>query len=306
MSEIEILFVDAFTDRPLAGNLAGVVPDAAGLGDETCRRIAAEVGASETAFVLPTESEGADFRVRFFTPTQEVDLCGHATIGTFWALAEEGRIALADGSNRVVQETSVGNLPVWVEARGGQPVRVLMGQRPPRFEAHEVSLDKMAALFGIGRKQLTEDAPVEIVSTGLRSLHIPVAGISCFPEMKVLQRGLIELSNALDVTTIQVFTLETNRPEAQVHCRVFAPSVGVVEDPVTGTAAGALGAYLVRHGLLPEGKDGVTTLIVEQGDEIGRPGLMDVRVERDDEEFVGVRVGGKAVVSLRGTLKVDP
>jgi len=304
MSEIDIWLVDAFTDEPLTGNAAGVVLDAEAIDESLYRPIAAEIGVSETAFVLPAEAEGADYRVRFFTPSQEVDLCGHATLAAFWTLAEEGRIPLEDGSNRIVQETAVGNLPVWIEAADGKPVEVTMGQKLPRFETPEVSLDKLAALFGIGRKNLSEDQPVEIVSTGLRSLHIPLAGLACFSEIKALSRGLLELSNTHEVSTIQVFAMEAASEEADAHCRVFAPAVGLAEDPVTGTAAGALGAYVVRHGLLPESKEGITVLTVEQGEEMGRPGIVRVEVERDDEEFVGVKAGGRAVVSLKGRLKV--
>jgi len=305
MSEIDLWLVDAFTDTPLTGNPAGVVLDAEGLDDASFGRISAEIGCSETAFVLPTENEGADFRLRFFSPTQEVDLCGHATLAAFWTLAEEGRVSLEDGENRLVQETAVGNLPVWIEMKDGKPVEVWLGQKLPRFETPELSLDKLAALFGIGRKNLSEDLPVEIVSTGLRSLHIPLAGLACFSEVKALSRSLMELSNTHEVATVQIFAMETANEQADVHCRVFAPAVGVAEDPVTGTAAGALGAYLVRHGVRPEKKDGITNFVVEQGEEMGRPGFVSVEIERDDGEFVGVRAGGRAVISLRGKLRVE-
>ena len=108
--------------------------------------------------------------------------------------------------------------------------------------------------FVSGRKHFSDSLPVEIVSTGLRSLHVPINSLACFPEIKVLRRGVVELSTALDVTTVQLFTLETNRDDAHAHCRVFGPAVGVDEDPVSGTAAGALGAYLVQHGQAPEEK----------------------------------------------------
>jgi len=304
MTGIDLWIVDAFTGTPLSGNAASVVLDADDLTEETCSRISAEIGNSESVFVSAAESEGAEFRLRFFTPTQEIDLCGHATIGAFWVLAEEGRIPLEDGLNRVVQETNLGDLPVWIEAKDGEPVRVLMGVKLPRFETPEVNLDKYAALFGTGRTQMNEDLPVEIVSTGLRSLHIPMVGLPSFPEVKTLRRGILDLSTSLDVSVIQIFAMESESPDAQAHCRVFAPAVGIEEDPVTGTAAAALGAYVVRHGLLPEGKDGITRLRVEQGAEIGRPGFVDVRVERDDQEFVGIRSGGRAVVSLKGKLQV--
>jgi trans-2,3-dihydro-3-hydroxyanthranilate isomerase len=304
MKKIDILLVDAFTDTPLVGNAATVLLDSEGLTPDICRKISAEVGVSESAFVSPAESEGADFRLRFYTPSQEIDLCGHATIAAFHAIASAGLLGLEDGPNRLVQETNLGDLPVFIEMADGKPERVMMGQKLPRFETPEISVDKLAALFGIGRKQMCDDRPVEIVSTGLRSLHVPVAGLSCFPDLKPLRRGLLELSSSLKVQTIQVFALEANDPNADAHCRVFAPAVGIEEDPGTGTAAGALGAYIVRHGLAPEGKDGITRLRVEQGEEIGRPGMIEVEVTRDGDEFVAVRIGGHAVISLRGKLRI--
>lgn len=305
MTELDLWLVDSFTDTPLTGNAASVILDGVGLTDEDCRRISAEIGVSESAFVFPGENEGADYRLRFFTSTTEVDLCGHATLAAFWVLATEGRLELKDGPNRFVQETTVGNLPVWIEAAGGVPERVSMGLKVPRFEAPEVNNDKLAAILGVGRKQMVEDLPVEIVNTGLRSLHIPLVGLSGFADLKPLRRSLMDLSTTLDVGTIQVFCLEAEQDDVQAHCRVFAPALGIEEDPVTGTAAGALGAYAVRHGILPEGKDGLTHMNIEQGIELGRPGIVSVEVERDDEEFVGVRVGGKAVISLKGKLRVS-
>lgn len=304
MKRVDLRLVDAFTDTPLMGNAASVVLHAEGIPEESLHRISREIGVSETAFVSPPETDGCDHKIRFFTPTQEVDLCGHATIAAYFALAEEGAIPLTEGRNRFVQETRVGSLPVWVESSGGKPVKVTMSQKLPRFETPEINLDKIAALFGLGRKQIKENLPVEIVSTGVRSLHIPVAGLSGFADLKVLRRGLFELSHTLDIVSIQLFTMETSSEQTQVHCRVFAPMVGIEEDPVTGTAAGALGAYIVRHGLLPESKEGLTSLTVEQGAEIDREGRVDVEIEREDEEWKSIRVGGTAVVTLKSKLKI--
>ena len=305
MNEIGVWIVDAFTDRPLTGNPAGVVLDSEGLDDQDCLRIASELAVSETAFVHPPTGEGADWCVRFFTPSREVDLCGHATVGAFWVLAKMGRLKLNEARVRTVQETKAGNLPVWILCEAGEPVSVMMGQRLPRFEVPELNPDKLAAMFGIGRKHIMEDLQPEVVNTGLRSLHIPLTGLASFKDLKPLRRGLLDLSASLGVETIQLFTLETEREAVTAHCRVFAPALGIEEDPVTGTAAGALGAYLVRHGLLPEGKDGITHLTVEQGAEVNRPGLVVVEIERDEGEFKGVRVGGRAVISLEGKLRLS-
>ncbi len=305
MTPIDVFIVDAFAETPLLGNPAGVVLDARGLSEATMRRIAFEVGFSDSAFVLPG-GEGADHHLRFFSPHREVELSGHCIVATYWLLATEGRIAVPDGASRFVARTSAGLFPVTVEATAGRVRRVMMEQSRPTFERPRLNVDKLAALLGVGRTMIADDLPVEIVSTGLRTLHVPLAGLNACAELKPLLRGLADLAARHDVRLVQVFAREARQPGVHVHCRVFAPTLGIDEDPVTGTSAGSLGAYLTRHRAAPPPEAGITFIVVEQGEEIGRPGTVEVEVEGEGDAIRCVRAGGRAVLALRGKLEIAP
>jgi PhzF family phenazine biosynthesis protein len=304
MRTAKIALVDAFTDIPMHGNPAGVVLDATGL-DETVRlRMAREIGASETVFVEELSDDPTRFRTRFYTPTAEVDLCGHATIAAFHHMAERGIVKLGKQSLKLTQDTRAGALGVELQPREGTTPMVVMDQNKPTFETPDVSLDKLAAMFGIGKAQVDDRHPIQIVSTGIRSLHIPLKAISHFPDLKPLRKKIVDLSRDLDLSTVQLFTMETESADAHAHARVFAPAVGVDEDPVTGTAGGALGAYLVHNRMMTP-TEGRLRLVIEQGAEIDRHGLISVEVVLDEAEITAIRAGGSAVTVYQGELRIE-
>ena len=289
------LLVDAFADEPLAGNAAGVVPNAAGLSDDQMQRIAAELGASETAFLLG--SDEADERLRYFTPATEVDLCGHATIAAYGALFEEGAIDAGDRTLR----TNVGDLDVTVDDDG----TVWMGQNPPsveRIEADELDADRLGDALGIDPAALRDvgaDLPVAVATTGLPWLVVPVNFLERLGEAAPDSAAVEAVCAAHDAVGIYAYTFDALDPESTLHGRAFAPAVGVQEDPVTGTASGAVGAYLQEVGAFDG--DFPDELRFEQGHFINRPGHVRVRVRVAGDE---VRVGGDAVTSLDGDLRV--
>lgn len=306
---LRVLQIDAFTREPFTGNPAGLVPEAAGLSDAAMQRVAREMNLSETAFLLPPAA-GGDFRLRYFTPTREVDLCGHATVAAFWFLAAEGRL-VDRGPFRL--ETRAGLLPVEV-----RPGAVMMGQAAPRFRDFEGNLAEVAASLGVPLDEIAA-APLApgIAYTGLWHLLVPVRTLAAVRGAAPDLPRLARLNEALGVLTTHVFSLgETVTPEAVLHARAFAPLVGVAEDPQTGTASGALGAWLVHRGVLPRPaaphrsarpgeppEGGVVRLVMEQGYEVGRPGRIEVEVAVGAAGTVeAVRVGGPAVVVLDGHL----
>ena len=241
----------------------------------------------------------------FRSPTSEVDLCGHATIAAYHHLAEIGEIAVGEEAVTVEQETRVGLLGVTLRPRDeGATPRVWMDMVAPTVETPEISLAKLAAMFGIGKAQIDERNPIQIVSTGIRSLHVPLKAISHFPDLKPLRGKVIDLCREHELATVQLFTLETEDAAAHAHARVFAPAVGVDEDPVTGTAAGALGAYLVLNKAVTPTEDSVR-LLVEQGGEIDRQGFVSVEIGLEDAEITTVRVGGSAVTVYQGEMRVE-
>ncbi|OYR50344.1 PhzF family phenazine biosynthesis protein [Halorubrum sp. Ea1] len=286
------LLVDAFTDEPLAGNVAGVLPDAAGLSDDRMGRVAAELGASETAFRFEA-GDGADERLRYFTPSTEVDLCGHATIASYAALYAAGEI---DAGERTLR-TNVGDLSIRVDDDG----TVWMRQNSPTVEAvdeTELDADRLGDALGIDPAALRDvgaDLPVAVASTGLPWLVVPVNFLERLGEAEPDAAAVEDISNAHDAAGIYAFTFDAIDAASTLHGRAFAPAVGVAEDPVTGTASGAVGAYLrsvdAFDGDFPD------EIRFEQGHFVDRPGHVRVRVEGDE-----VRVGGRAVVSTEGEL----
>ncbi|MGM0447048.1 MAG: PhzF family phenazine biosynthesis protein [Methanobacteriota archaeon] len=285
------LLVDAFAAEPLAGNAAGVVPDAEGLSDGQMAAVAAELGASETAFLTDGDG-GADDRLRYFSPTTEVDLCGHATIATYGALFAESTI---DGGERTVR-TNVGDVAVAVDDDGA----VWMRQQSPSVEVVDVDLERVATALGVDPAALRDvgaDLPVAVASTGLPFLVVPVNFLERLGEADPDDAAVERLAEEFDAAGVYAFTFDALDADSTLHGRAFVPSLGIPEDPVTGTASGAVGGYL-RHVDAFEGDD-PDELRFEQGHFVDRPGHVRVRVEAG-----GVRVGGRATVALDGEIRI--
>lgn len=292
--------VDAFTDRPLAGNPAGVVPDAAGLTDAEMKAVAREMNLTATAFLLPPEGKGS-LRARFLTSSgAELDLCGHGTLASFHLLATLGRIT-GDGVVTVHQETRAGLLPVHLRFAKGKIDRIAMGQAEPRFRPGPPAR-KTAEALGLPASALDAGFPVECASTGSWTVIVPLKKRADLDRIdaEACAASVLALTKELGVGSVHPFTRETREPGHAFAARHFAPAHGVVEDPVTGTASGALGAYLVRHRAQRPGE----VILGEQGDACGRPGRMTVEVEGAPGEPRAVRVGGRAVVSFEGRLSL--
>ncbi|SNZ13355.1 phenazine biosynthesis protein PhzF family [Natronoarchaeum philippinense] len=288
-SEIEVALVDAFTDEPLTGNPAGVVPDAEGLSEDQMQAIASELSVSETAFLLPSGS--ADRRVRYFTPSAEVDLCGHATIGSHVYLGERG--VLPPGEHEL--ETNVGVLDIEVTDEGV----VWMRQDSPTVRNVDLDYDRVAdalGIDGVALRELERDLPFAVASTGLPVLVVPATYLRQVTNADPDQAAIEALCDEVGAAGLYLFTFDALAPDATLHGRMFAPSVGIPEDPVTGTAAGATGAYLRQTGAF--GSDLPEEMRFEQGHVLDRPGEMRVRV--GDE----IRVGGTGVTSMEGRLTV--
>ncbi len=288
-----IYVVDAFTREPLRGNAAGVVPFARGLDEGQMLALAREVNASETAFVLP--SREADFKLRYFSPTQEMPFCGHATVAALALLEELGEVAVPGDFARVRVETGAGTLSIDL-VRTPDGLRVDMNQAAPAFRACPLPADRLLQILGASAEDLRTDLPLELAYTGLWHLLVPLAGTDALDGLLPDLRALAGVNRDLGVLTTHVFVEEGDT----VHCRDFAPAVGIDEDPVTGSASGALGAYLLRHRAI---RPGVPLRLV-QGEACDRPGEVRVVVEGEPGEPRSAVVGGYAVVSLRGEIRV--
>jgi trans-2,3-dihydro-3-hydroxyanthranilate isomerase len=333
---VEIYQVDAFTDVVFGGNPAGVVPFARGLTADSMQKIAREMNLSETAFVVDLRRHGTgasrevvehgscvspDFEVRFFTPVSEVDLCGHATIGTFWLLAElgligpkvaaraeKGSILGSDEEIRVYQGTGAGVLPVdllW--GCEGVPSRVMMTQNLPEvsFQLDGPELQELEQILGAPKGSVASSGKVkpQAVSTGLLDLIVPVTSLEALLSMRPDMACLSQFCQEKKVISVHCFSMNTMDSASTVHCRDFAPAVGIPEESATGTASGAAGAYLVLNRLV-DIKEPVTRIICEQGHIMKRPSVIHVEIGVEGGNIVSVRVGGSAVTVMNGVMRV--
>jgi trans-2,3-dihydro-3-hydroxyanthranilate isomerase len=293
--------VNVFTDQPFAGNPLAVYPDAGHLDDATMQRIAREMNLSETTFVGPPSAEGraagCGFRVRIFTPSRELPMAGHPTLGTAFALARDGRI---DG-DRVVFEEGVGPVPVRIERRADRALHFEMEQPAPTFDAPFEDREGLARALGLLPDDLDAALPARVVSCGVPFLMAPLRGLDAAararPQLAVWDEALA----ARGVEGVMCFALEATLPGCEVHARMFAPGLGVGEDPATGSACGPLGAHLLETGALGDGRS--LAIRIEQGIEMERPSAIDVRVEKTDEGWQ-VAVGGLCVPMGEGRLEV--
>lgn len=304
MSTYTFYQLDVFCEKPLTGNPLAVFPEPGKLTAKQMQAIAREMNLSETTYVLP--STRATKRIRYFTPTAEIPLAGHPTIGTWWTLAELGLVDVPrDGVCRVMQETGSGVLPVDIHMQDGKPTEVVMVQPLPAFEETDLDVGELSAALGGNSGLVSEPAP-QVVSTGLPQLMVPIRSLEALKSLPSggAGAGLARLLREVGTDCAMCYALEAEHPKANVHCRMFAPGLGVPEDPATGSAAGALGSYLVWHGIMRP-HDGVANIHIEQGLEIGRPSHIHVGISvGNGGEITEVRVGGRAVTVIKGELRL--
>ena len=308
--EVAVRVVDSFTTTPFAGNPAGVVLEAEGLSEAAMQAVARELNASETAFLLGATRPDADLRLRWFSPTTEVDLCGHATVATFHAAMEQGK--LAPGTFRM--ECKVGVLPVTLERGAGGRPEVGLGLPVPRLSelpaapAAPAAPEAVAAALGIAQADL--DAGQPMARTG-EWLLVPVRGLEVLRRMRPDFGAIRAVCADSGTRSWIVLTTQTLEPESAVHLRMLAPAFGIDEDPVTGSAQGPVAAWLVTRGLLPRGAGSGPRYhyTAEQGDIIGRPGRIQVSVDLEEQPessgIARITITGRAVTVMRGAITLE-
>jgi PhzF family phenazine biosynthesis protein len=306
MKTYKIKHVDAFTGEPFSGNPAGVVLDARGMSDPMMQKIAGELNLSETAFLLPPSVKGADIQIRWFTPAAEVPLCGHATIASFHALVEEGMHGMKrPGVFHFRLQTKSGILGIAVEKKYSGTI--VEFQLPiPRFRVHKKVPSALLEALGIRSSDVETSLP--FVSESY--LYLPLKKLSRIASLKPDFGQLDSFTRANKSLGISVFTLETIEQSSAVHSRFYAPAVGIVEDPVTGSANGPLGVYLYQYAirrdfpipsfLLPDGR---MEFIGEQGDDMGRRGRVKIRLRVTGHGVKQVSIAGEAVTIMDSVCK---
>ncbi|MGN7764496.1 PhzF family phenazine biosynthesis protein [Paenibacillus sp. 22594] len=235
---VEVYTLNAFAKDGSGGNPAGVVLDAGSLNAAEMQRSAKEVGLSETAFV--EKSAIADFKVRYFTPASEVDLCGHATVAAFYLMYSLNLVTYAT----YTLETKAGLLEVCISHDGD----VYLSQALPQFY-ETLPREEIAASLRIGAEELAGELPIQIVSTGLRDILIPVSTRGLLARIQPDFAAITAVSEKYNVIGYHLFTLDTP-DDAAAECRNFAPLYDIPEESATGTASGALLSYLYKYGQL--------------------------------------------------------
>ncbi|MGZ9584512.1 PhzF family phenazine biosynthesis protein [Paenibacillus marinisediminis] len=285
MPTIQVYQYDAFTSEPNKGNPAGVVLNADHLSAEDMQEIAFKVGFNETVFVL--KSEQSDLRLRYFTPGHEMNLCGHATVGALYALSTRGLLEAED----IMIETKAGILPIKLE-RSNDQLTIKMKQNAPQFLPFQGDVDELAASIGLRAEDIDQSKPIVYGSTGIWTLIVPIRTLSAFVDMKPNNHVFPELCSEVPKASLHPITFETYDPNALMHARHFSsPYSGTVEDPVTGTASGVMGAYVLTF---LDHESASLDCVVEQGIEIGRDGKVIVQVVRH-EDSMDVFIAGTAV-----------
>ena len=299
--------VDSFTTERFRGNPAGVVPNADGLEDAQMQAIAREMNDSETAFVLsesegPREQRDYDVHVRFFTPTCEVPICGHATVAAHYVLATERHAPM---HSRIVQRTGAGILPVDVDLVGGR-YRVTMTQgRPEVGDGLPAEIrSRIAKAIGLDTADLRDDCPMAVSSTGHSKVMVGIRSRAKLDSLKPNLMALADISEDIGCNGYYPFTLDPGE-DPMVHGRMFAPAIGIVEDPVTGNANGPLGAYLAHYGIIPGIPcDGTFSFRIAQGEAIGRAGTMEVLVDMRGGVPRTVQIAGDATIAFATTMEL--
>jgi len=292
MAEARYVLVDVFAEAPFKGNPLAVFPDGTQVPERLHQTVARELNLSETTFVYTPRDDSHDFGVRIYTPAEELPFAGHPTLGTSFVLALEGKIAIAAGKGSTRLREKVGVIPVELEAMANGSGSATMQQPKPEFDAATNNRAALAALVALEAADLHPELPPQVVSCGVPYLILPLRDLAS--ARRARPRGDLWESTLAPLGTpnVLVVTRETEKPAHDWHARMFAPHLGVVEDPATGSAAGPLGAYTARPRVLAADPTGETKITIEQGIEMGRPSVLRVRVRSVGSEITTVLVSG--------------
>ncbi|WP_088068717.1 PhzF family phenazine biosynthesis isomerase [Gottfriedia luciferensis] len=287
MRTVTVYHYDAFSKEPNKGNPAGVVLDGEFLSEEEMQEIAKQVGFNETSFLLTSDS--ADYKIRFFTPGHEMDLCGHGTMATIYALITKD---LIERKNKLTIETKAGILPINIHSSNND-IYITMKQKAPQFEEFKGSINELASSIGISVDEIDNELPILYGNTGAWTLLLPIKKLSSFEKMKPQNAQFPSVLKEIPTASVHPFSIETYDQTAHLHGRHFSSAYsGTVEDPVTGTASGVMGAYYAKF-IRNDGSD-TLQLIVEQGNEIHKDGRVIVNVKKAESNY-DIEITGNAV-----------
>lgn len=303
MKILQYTLVDVFTDTHFGGNQLAVVEGRNDLSTETMQKIARELNLSETVFIFPPLKSDNTRKLRIFTPQMELPMAGHPTIGAAYVLTSSGAVPTEEGRNECVFEEEVGEIMVTVLKEEGRIVKVEMKQPLPVFSEKLENRKLAADLLSLTEAELHPGLPVLPVSSGVPFLFIPVRSLRAIHRIQFrLDVWEEHFKGKPNFQHIFAFTPETENTEASVHGRMFAPAMGISEDPATGAASGPLGAYLVKHKIQPNPENGIYSITSEQGFEMGRPSFIEITIHGTPDNITEVKIGGNSVTIGKGEL----
>lgn len=317
--------VDVFTNKAFHGNPAGIIENADGLSVEEMQNIAGEINLSESAFITGTTSQKSLARVRYFTPSNQLDISGHTTIAACFTLIESGQIELSDGVNRIYLETNIGDVPldiyfktnleskkesdfneeeesnaVKINGRGGLQ-KIMTRQSVKEFRRSDISTEEIADILQIDESEILQTGlPMENIYTGLKQFLIPIKHKETILNLKPDLIKLSLMNRKHDIQTNDIFSLDTYSDNSMVYSRHFAPDIGLWEDPGSANAAVCIGTYLHRHGVTTK-----NSMLMEQGKDRDYFAKIFVEIDRSSGNLNSGFVGGVAITSIQRELQIE-
>ena len=303
MPTFRYVIADVFTKQRFGGNQLAVFPDARDLDPALMQSIAREFNFSETTFVLPPTDPKHTRRVRIFTPGAELPFAGHPTVGTAFALATVGAIELRGPETRIVFEEGVGPVPVTIRSENGVPgFAQLTAAKLPEFGARPPEATELARALGLSTGDVLDGSlAAEAVSCGVQFLYVPVKNRATLARARVRLDEFERVLSGYSTQMVFVFCDDPELPGSHYRARMFAPGVGVTEDPATGSAVAAFAGYLAKRDPV---RDGTLRWVIEQGFEMGRPSILEAEADVRGGVVSAVRVGGHSVLVSRGEFDV--
>lgn len=301
--EREFMHLDLFTRVPFGGSRLTLFPDATGVPTPLLQAIAREMGTGETVFADPDLEGGNRGRLRIFTPKGEIPLSGLSILGATCGLAACGRVARDGDETRFHWRTEGGEFPVVLSEVDGATLYSLVHE-PAEFIGQYYRRGKVARALGVEETDIAiTGLPCEIVSAGLPIHIVPMGSLAAVQSIRFDREAARDVARDLGFGDLFVFTCEAEGAGVDVHCRMFAQDFGIPEDAATGSAAGALIAYMIKHRLVPPQPH--VRLVCEQGLEMKRPSRLYAEAEVRDGRCGEIRVGGHGVLLARGRLRFD-
>ncbi|EAW33740.1 PhzF family phenazine biosynthesis protein [Lyngbya sp. PCC 8106] len=293
---MEFYIVDVFAEDKYAGNQLAVIfgEGVASLSDAEMQQIAQEMNYSETSFIPSIQTEDGGYDVRIFTPQKELPFAGHPTLGTAYIIQQE---IIQKPLEQIILNLGIGQIPVTLtKDEDGDEILWMQQNKPEFYQTLEVDL--VAQVLGLEITEIDDLFPIQEVSTGIPFILVPLTDLAALKKAKINLESYSKLMEITHSTEILVFSPEPYSPENQISARMFAPALGIPEDPATGSANGCLAGYLIKHSYF--GQDQIEVK-VEQGYEINRPSILYLKA-RQVADTIEVRVGGKVVKVAKGEL----